>query len=69
MKCQVIRLSLEVLIHDFILTKKQLPKHANELLDYLQIEYLLGNLSINHYKPLLQELYLRGATKPNQYSF
>ncbi|MBM7650122.1 hypothetical protein JOC78_003106 [Bacillus ectoiniformans] len=55
---------LEDLIIHFILLKKQLPKHANDLLDHIQKSYLLGDLSLLEYKCLLFELEQRGAEKP-----
>jgi YppF-like protein len=55
---------LEDLIHQFILIKKRMPSHANELLDYIQKGYICGELSINEYKELFFELKKRKAKKP-----
>ncbi|MDQ0217899.1 hypothetical protein ELQ35_00195 [Peribacillus cavernae] len=57
-------MTLENLIAQFILTKSQVPKHANVLLDFLKTEYILGKMPIEQYRRLLGELDKRGAEKP-----
>ncbi|MFJ7637734.1 YppF family protein [Peribacillus sp. NPDC097206] len=56
-------LTIEVLILHYIQETRQKPFHADELLDYIQKEYVSGNLSIFQYKDLCKELYRRGAKK------
>ncbi|MCK1993610.1 YppF family protein [Peribacillus muralis] len=54
-------MTIEVLILHYIQEKRRKPHHANELLDYIQNEYVNGKLSILQYRSLCQDLYLRGA--------
>ena len=43
---------LEELKNRFVQVEKRTPIHVNELLDYLQISYIYGELSIVEYKTL-----------------
>lgn len=54
---------LQDFIHQFILIKKRVPLHVNELLDYLQKSYVCGELSAIEYKNLFLELNKRGAER------
>jgi hypothetical protein len=60
-----------VLIEDFAQrfkqVKEQQPTHVNELLDFVQKYYLLGEISIVEYKQLFCELDKRNAEKPDSY--
>ncbi|WP_083450737.1 YppF family protein [Peribacillus butanolivorans] len=58
-------MTIEVLILHYIQEKRQKPSHANELLDYIQHEYVSGKLSIFQYRSLCQDLYFRGAKQTN----
>lgn len=64
---------MKELIYQFILLKKRQPAHANELLDFIQTNYLIGDLTIKEYKRLFYELDQRQAQKPiyymDRYSF
>lgn len=55
---------IELLISHFISYKNRKPTHADELLDYIQEQYLTGKLSAANYKHLYSELDKRGAKKP-----
>ncbi|MDQ0256675.1 hypothetical protein J2S74_004097 [Evansella vedderi] len=56
---------LEALIDRFIKQKHYQPSHANELLDLLQREYILGSITIVEYRNVYRELNERGASKPS----
>lgn len=60
-------LLVENLIHRFKLDKERNPSHVNELLDYLQCQYIYGELSIVEYKNLFFELDKLNAEKPQFY--
>jgi hypothetical protein len=55
---------LDTLIHNFIHCKKENPSNANELLDFLQKEYVHGAISIVDYRNIFRKLTIRGAVKP-----
>ncbi|WP_167577442.1 YppF family protein [Ammoniphilus sp. YIM 78166] len=57
-------MTLEMLVHEFIRVKQAPPSNADELLDFTQRCYILGNLSIAQYQNLFRELNLQGASKP-----
>lgn len=54
---------IELLISHFISYKNRKPTHADELLDYIQEQYISGKLSAANYKHLYSELDKRGAKK------
>ncbi|WP_338448776.1 YppF family protein [Niallia oryzisoli] len=56
---------LEGLIKRFKSEKKRNPSHVNELLDYVQKNYLSGELTIKEYKNLFFELDKQNAVKPS----
>jgi hypothetical protein len=56
---------LEDLIIKFILCRKYTPSNVNDLLDFLQKEYVHGEISIDEYRNLFRELNARGAVKPS----
>ncbi|WP_071394102.1 YppF family protein [Bacillus tuaregi] len=56
---------LEGLINRFKLERERNPSHVNELLDYVQKNYLYGELSIKEYKNLYFELDKQNAVKPS----
>ncbi|MGO4886887.1 YppF family protein [Anaerobacillus sp. MEB173] len=58
-------MSLEELIQNFISHKKSKPEDVNELLDYVQRNYISNNLCIVQYRELFRELHERGALKPD----
>ncbi|WP_227937591.1 YppF family protein [Alkalihalobacillus deserti] len=60
-------MSMEELINCFKLYRKEKPSNVNELLDYVQLNYIHGKLSFPQYRKLFQELHARGAVKPNYY--
>ena len=60
---------LEELKNRFVQVKKRTPIHVNELLDYLKISYIYGELSIVEYKNLFFELDKLNAEKPNDFEF
>ena len=55
---------LEDFILKFIQLKKHKPMHVNELLDFLQSQYVRGIISIKEYRNIYRELHSRGAVKP-----
>lgn len=67
-RCErVITLLVEELINDFKKEKKHTPSHANELLDYLQKQYIYGEVSILQYKKLFAQLDKLKAEKPTEF--
>ena len=58
---------IEELAQRFKQVKEQQPEHVNELLDFVQKCYLLGEISIVEYKELCCELDKRNAEKPQSY--
>ena len=60
---------LEELKKRFVQVKKRTPIHVNELLDYLKISYIYGELTIVEYKHLFFELDRLNADKPNTVEF
>lgn len=60
-------MTLKDLIIKFILIKKTKPKNVNELLDFIQRDYINNEITINEYKALYAELTLRGAEKPTSF--
>jgi hypothetical protein len=60
---------LEELKNRFVQAKKRNPIHVNELLDYLKISYIYGELSIVEYKNLFFELDKASTEKPNTIEF
>lgn len=57
-------MSLEELIKSFIVQKNSKPEDVNELLDYVQKNYINDNLCIVQYRNLFRQLHDRGALKP-----
>lgn len=55
---------VEDLIFRFEQVKERSPLHTNELLDYMQMSYIYGELSIVEYKKMFFELNKLGAEKP-----
>ena len=60
-------MSMAELINSYILYKKEKPSNVNELLDFVQLNYIQGVLSLPQYRNLFQELHARGAVKPNYF--
>ena len=58
---------LEVLIQRFKTANKRNPSHVNELLDYIQRDYIYGELTISEYKEFFSELDKKNAEKPEAY--
>lgn len=56
---------LQNLINNFIQCKKDKPSNVNELLDFLQKEYVEGAITIVEYRDVFRELNERGAVKPS----
>lgn len=56
-------MTLESLIHQYVLEKKEKPSNANDLLVFLKRGYIQGDLSFLDYRKLIQELEQRGAKK------
>jgi hypothetical protein len=52
------------LITRFIKVKNTVPKHANELLDFIQQEYVHGKIATSEYRILFKTLNNCGAEKP-----
>ncbi|MBP1931648.1 YppF family protein [Ammoniphilus resinae] len=57
-------MTLEDLVEKFVLAKNDKPSDVNELLDFLQKDYVNGNLPIQLYRKLFRELDSQGAVKP-----
>ncbi|WP_102346237.1 YppF family protein [Bacillus sp. Marseille-P3661] len=60
-------MSFEELMNDYILHKKQKLPNINQLLDFVQLRYIQGELCLSKYRCLLRELHERGAVKPEYY--
>ncbi|MBM4761313.1 YppF family protein [Bacillus sp. B15-48] len=58
---------MERLTNRFMEEKNQAPLHANELLDFIQKQYLNREICIVEYKQLYFELDKRQAEKPQSY--
>jgi hypothetical protein len=58
---------VKLLIERYIAAKKDKPVNVNQLLDFATFCYLNNHLSLCQYKPLMHELMLRGAVKPDFY--
>ena len=56
---------VENLIIDYKAKKNCSPVHANDLLDFIQSQYISGELSILEYKQLFCELDKLDAEKPH----
>ncbi|PLT30463.1 YppF family protein [Peribacillus deserti] len=54
-------LLLNALILHYKYVKSRNPAHVNDLLDFVQKQYIIGRLSIWEYKILFHELDKRGA--------
>lgn len=61
-------MSLENLISEFMKVKLEKPSNADELLDFVQKNYVCGNLSFTQYRALFHELNARGAKKPDYFN-
>ena len=60
---------MEDLIHRFKSVKNTEPMHANELLDFIQRDYINQEISIAQYKKLFFKLDQLKAEKPTSYTF
>lgn len=60
-------MTLEALITQYILVRRNKPTNSNELLDYIQQCYIRDEISIVHYRDMYRELSKRGANKPNYF--
>lgn len=60
---------LEELKNRFVQVKKRAPIHVNELIDYLRISYIYGELSIVEYKNLFSELDQLNDDKSDAFEF
>ncbi|WP_338470611.1 YppF family protein [Niallia sp. XMNu-256] len=58
---------LEILTQRFNNAKKRNPSHVNELLDFIQVCYIQGELTITEYKGFFSELDKQNAEKPEVY--
>ena len=58
---------MEVLIDRFKTVKNTEPLHANELLDFIQRDYINQEISIVEYKKMFFELDQLKAEKPTSY--
>jgi hypothetical protein len=58
-------MSVENIIDSFESERKRTPSNVNELLDFVQKNYLYGKLSIVEYKKLFFELDKQQAQKPS----
>ncbi len=57
-------MTIEELIRQFTQVKQERPESNDVLLDFVQQNYLKGELSIVEYRHFLRELHARGAQKP-----
>jgi YppF-like protein len=57
-------MTLLELKNKFISLKSFEPSDHNQLMDFLQQNYLKGEISIQHYRELIRELEMFGAYKP-----
>jgi len=58
-------MTLLELKNKFISLKSFEPTDLNQLMDFLQQNYLNGEVTFQHYRALIKELELSGANKPN----
>lgn len=58
---------LEDLRQKFVACKSYEPNEHNELMDFARKQYLQGELSINQFRHLIQELEIMGAVPPNTF--
>ncbi|WNF38124.1 YppF family protein [Bacillaceae bacterium IKA-2] len=58
---------LRLLIEKFITERDDRLINVNQLLDFAFLCYLDNKYTISEYRTLLNELMLRGATKPDYY--
>ncbi|RBW67700.1 YppF family protein [Bacillus taeanensis] len=58
---------LSQLIDQFSNVKQQQPTNPNELLDFLQKQYVSGEYCLKQYYFLFNELHKQGAEKPESY--
>lgn len=58
-------MTLLELKNKFISLKSFEPTDLNQLMDFLQQNYLKGEVTFQHYRALIKELELSGAYKPN----
>lgn len=61
-------MSIQNLIHTFDQVKGRKPATADELLDFIQVNYLKGSLSLNEYQIYFKELHAQGAKKPEYFT-
>jgi len=61
-------MTLEDLISKFIQMKNHKPLHVNDLLDFIQQNYVQNKLTIDQYRSLFKELTDRGAMKPEYFN-
>jgi hypothetical protein len=57
-------MTLQELKHKFVTQKEYEAENVNELMDFLQICYVKGSITISIYRNLIKELELLGAKKP-----
>ncbi|MEH7348594.1 MULTISPECIES: YppF family protein [Bacillaceae] len=57
-------MTLQELKSKFISSKSFEPTDFNQLMDFLQQNYLNGEVTIQHYRELVKELERFGACKP-----
>ena len=57
-------MTLQELKNKFISRKSFEPTDLNQLMDFLQQNYLNDEITIQHYRALIKELELFGACKP-----
>ncbi|WP_273835225.1 YppF family protein [Guptibacillus sedimenti] len=61
-------MSIQNLIHTFDQVKGRKPATADELLDFIQVNYLQGSISLNEYQIYFKELHAQGAKKPEYFT-
>ncbi|WP_226657649.1 YppF family protein [Guptibacillus hwajinpoensis] len=61
-------MSIQNLIHTFDQVKGRKPATVDELLDFIQVNYLQGSLSLNEYQTYFKELHAQGAKKPEYFT-
>ena len=60
-------MKIKMLTHQFIQVKLSEPLSVDELLDFAQRSYVLGELSFPDYHDIIRDLSARGAKKPVYY--
>lgn len=61
-------MAIKDLMNTFEQIKGKQPSSVDELLDFAQVNYLRGNISLHEYQCCFKELHAQGAKKPEYFS-